>query len=148
MTHRVKTPLWLGGALLALALTGCETTKNVQVIAPPPVQTAAVLAVKLQTVGTDTLEARLSNWKACRAGTALWEEPDDGVVMFSCQGQPRGAYMFRWTVDANQHVTLKDITHIAQDDADFSGNSFVDEEANEIYQAALENRIVSGMEMD
>lgn len=148
MTHRFKTPLFLGGALVAMTLTGCQTTKNVEVIAPPPEQTPAVLAVKLQKVGNDTLEARLAGWKACRTETVLWEEPDDGVVMFSCQGQPHGGYMFRWTVDANMAVKLKDITHIAQDDADYSGNSFVGKEAEDIYQAALENRIVSGMEMD
>lgn len=157
MTHRrfslgrSRTLLALGALGLTFALTGClSTTKYppVKVYTPPP--TPDVLAVKNspapaftpeQQAKPDTLGERFLAWKVCRPETNEWSLAEEGVVLFGCSEHGPGTYLFRWTITKDGVITLKSVTHMGQDDAEWAGVEFRHQEAQSIFDAAMKNDV-------
>lgn len=149
--NKIRMTAIAAAALVTGVLAGCSSVpRNVVVVAPPPPQTPAVLAVKHQPVpgavaGADGVvpdyEHIFASWRVCRPGTLVWEQPEDDIVMFSCRQRGPGSFIFRWKVEGTAAPRLQSVTHISQDDVEYAGIQFNGADARAILEDVFADRV-------
>lgn len=152
-----RAALALSAALslgLSLGLSGCASTGAAgPVVAPTPVETPNVVAVKRAVFADDptvTVATALEEYAGCLPPSRLWEEVERGDVQFSCRMDDGTILQLDFRVKGevsagspvaqnDPGVALRSVTFTSQNDAEFAGVSVRGPDAADMLRSIYKN---------